>query len=322
MQTLQGTQLSRRSVMKMGAAMTGVIAASSFGNSFASAQASSDDTTPSPNVQQTIEQIIQAQGSASHGVFSIGIVRHDIHGVTLHGTPIKSDFLLHGTLAFQTVNGDNSQLKMNCDMCLKAEELVPFIKQLVTNNIVFQAEHQHFYDFQPLVWFVHFRAQGDPATIAKGAKAALNVTSTPFPQSPPSNPQSPLPAQEIGKILGAPPKIRPDGVVLYELPRQDQITLGGLAINPYLNVTTHVHFEPLGSGQNAAAAPDFGMVASEVNKVIGQQLQNGWDIDCLYNQESDEHPQLYWSHNFKTGDSIQLAHELRQAFNLMNLKFM
>lgn len=31
---------------------------------------------------------------------------------------------------------------------------------------------------------------------------------------------------------------------------------------------------------------------------------------------------IYFSHNFKTGDSIELAHQVRRRLDLMDLKFM
>lgn len=39
---------------------------------------------------------------------------------------------------------------------------------------------------------------------------------------------------------------------------------------------------------------------------------------CLYNQETDEHPQLFFSHRFKTGDPYQLAQEVREDLNRTN----
>lgn len=313
--------LSRRRAIKLGAFLAAGIAAKASVASRAAVGEISQETAPSKTVQQAIEGIIEAQGKVSDGVLSIDIDRKDIQDVKLRGVPISSEFLLHGDLDFQTVTGSNAQIMMNADLCLKAGELDPFIRALIAHRIVFQAEHQHFYDFEPMVWFVHFRAQGDAKILAKGVKAALKVTSTPFPQQSPSNATTALPAQQIGQILGASPVLSGNGVVKYELARKEQMTLGGISINPHLNVATHVHFKPWGGGQNAAVAPDFGMTASEVNKVVGQQLQNGWDIGCLYNQETDEQPQLYWSHTFKTGDAILLAKELRQSFDLMNLKF-
>ena len=276
-----------------------------------------DHTTPPEQVQDQIEEIIQAQGSASNGVFSIEIDRNDIPNVTLHGVPILPSFEINGDLNFQKV-GSGGKVMMNSDLCIKSDELDAFIQQLLNHGIVFQAEHQHLYDFKPIVWFVHFRAYGDPIQIAKGIKAALNVTSTPFPQTMPSNPTTPLPADEIGKILGAKPSIGSDGVVTYQVPRNEHITLGGIKINPYLNVSAPIAFEPYGGGQNAAAVPDFGLLSSEVDRVTKLMREQGWDIGCLYNQETDESPQLYFSHQFKTGNSIQLAKEIRNGLNLTN----
>ncbi|HEX4772752.1 MAG TPA: DUF1259 domain-containing protein [Bryobacteraceae bacterium] len=266
-----------------------------------------------------IEDIIDAQGMFSNGVFSIEIDRDDINNVTLHGVPILPSFQINGTLYFELWH--NGQAVMNSDMALRASEPNPFIDQLLEHNLVFQAEHQHLYDFNPLVWFIHFRAAGDALKIARGIKAALNVTSTPFPQTMPSNPTTPLPADELGQILGASPQIGANGVVNFDLPRKEPIYLGGLRINPYLNVSTPIAFQPYGGGINAAAVPDFGMVAWEVQRVMRVMRKQGWDVGCLYNQETHEDPQLFFSHQFKTGDSIELAHEIRKGLNQMNLKF-
>ena len=40
-----------------------------------------------------------------------------------------------------------------------------------------------------------------------------------------------------------------------------------------------------------------------------------WDIGCLYNQETDEQPQLFFSHQFKTGDPYDLAREIRRGLD-------
>jgi hypothetical protein len=282
-------------------------------------QVSAQTSTNASSFWEPVEDVIQAQGMFSDGVFSIEIDRNDIDDVTLHGVPVKPAFQINGTLYFQKLDDDT--VMMNSDLALKAEELDPVIDQLLAHDIVFQAEHQHFYDFDPLVWFIHFRKKGDPLEIARGVKAALDVTATPFPQTMPSNPTTPLPADEIGKILGASPSVGSDGVVNYDVPREDPLWLGGVRINPYLNTATSIAFEPLEGGKKAAAAPDFGMVASEINPLVKIMRQQGWDIGCLYNQETDEHPQLFFSHQFKTGGPIQLAHEIRNGLNLMDVKF-
>jgi hypothetical protein len=62
--------------------------------------------------------------------------------------------------------------------------------------------------------------------------------------------------------------------------------------------------------------PDFAMTADEVTKVVRFMRARGWDIGCLYNQETDEHPQLYFSHEFRHGNPYTLAAQIRQALNL------
>jgi hypothetical protein len=37
---------------------------------------------------------------------------------------------------------------------------------------------------------------------------------------------------------------------------------------------------------------------------------------CLYNQETDEHPQLYFDHMLKSGDAYELAREIRRGLDL------
>lgn len=313
--------LTRRNALKLGASFTGgMLAASTIGvpAAFADASSGGTGTAPSPSVCQQIESIVQAKGKISNGVLSISLDRKDLPNVTLHGYGILPSFQLDGSLVFQ--NGENGSVMMNADMALKAGELDPFIKALIGHDIAFQAEHQHLYDLSPLVWFVHFRGMGDPQTLARGIKAALDKTSTPFPQEPNPNPTTTLPAGQIGQIIGAKPSVGDDGVVKLHVPRAETMRLGGKTISPFLNVESAIAFEPLPGGKMAAAVPDFGMIASEINQVVGAMLDQGWDSGCLYNQETDEQPQLYFDHFFKAGDPIQLAHEIRNGLNHMNVK--
>ena len=217
--------ISRRTALRLGGGIAGAFIAAGA----RAADGSGGSNTPSSNDFDEVEQIIQAPGKMEHGLFSINVVRHDITGVTVRDVPIKPAFQLHGELYFQALG--NGRAVMNGDVALKPEELNPFIDQLVSNNLVLQAEHQHLYNFSPMVWFIHFRGVGDMKQMARGIKSALSVTSAPFPQHKPSNPSTPLPADDLGKILGASPKVGGDGVVSFEVPRKETITLGGVQVS-------------------------------------------------------------------------------------------
>ena len=92
-----------------------------------------------------------------------------------------------------------------------------------------------------------------------------------------------------------------------------------MLINPFLNVATAIDIKPLDkSGSKAAVVPDFAMTADEVVPVTRLMRSLGWFDGCLYNQETDEQPQLYFSHMIKVGDPYQLAREVRKGLNLNN----
>ena len=76
-------------------------------------------------------------------------------------------------------------------------------------------------------------------------------------------------------------------------------------------------FKPLNSrGTLAAAAPDFSMESREVQPVVALMRSRGYHVGCLYNQETSEHPQLFFSHMVKTGDPYAMAAEIRRALDL------
>jgi hypothetical protein len=108
------------------------------------------------------------------------------------------------------------------------------------------------------------------------------------------------------------------GVVSFQVPRRERITLGGVRVSPYLNIAIPIAFEPLG-GDRAAAVPDFGMIASEIPALTRTMRGLGWNIGCLYNQETAEHPQLYFSHQFRVGRADTLAAEIRRGLGHLNV---
>lgn len=257
-----------------------------------------------------IERIIRVKGAVSNGVLDIGTTRTDISNVTKNGVPIKPAFEINGDFYFQALPG--GMVMMNGDMACKPGELDPVIDAMVSHNLTFQAEHQHLTELKPMVWFVHMRGQGTARQVAEGCAAMLKATATPLPQAPPKNPATPLDTKRLAKIIGSPASVGASGIVSFNVPQREPITLGGVRISPYLNVATPIDFEPLG-GDEAAVVPDFGMLANQIDNVARTMRRQGWAIDCLYNQETDEHPQLYFSHQFKVGNAYQLAAEVRRG---------
>lgn len=176
---------------------------------------------------------------------------------------------------------------------------------------------QHFFDLSPMVYFIHFRAVGDPVHLAQSAAAAVSATATPLPQPMPMHPSTPLDSAALGQALGGDAMVGSDGVVTVTIPRQNNFTLGGVPTQSDTGLASTVAFEPLAGGQTAVA-PDFALTAAEVQPVMQTMRGQGFTIHCLYNQETAENPQLYFSHQLKTGDALQLAQQIRKGLDQTN----
>jgi Domain of Unknown Function (DUF1259) len=311
-----GEGTSRRRALLIGGAVGGMALAAPLLGPAGSALAGSSDGGSGHLPVSEIEDIVGAKGEVSNGVLDIEIERKDIPNVRKEGVPIKPAFQINGHLRFQALS-DHSVM-MNGDLAFKPGEIDPAIDQMIKHGMAWQALHQHLDELHPMVWFQHMRMRGSARKVAEACHAVLKVTSTPLPQAPPAHPTTPLDAKRLGQIIGQDPMVGDEGVVSIDVPRSDHIRLDGVRINPFLNIQTSVEFEPLG-GDRAVAVPDFGMIAEEINPVAEVMRAQGWEIDCLYNQETDEQPQLYFSHMFKVGNAYTLAHEVRRGLERMKV---
>lgn len=263
-----------------------------------------------------IQEIIQAQGTVTKGVLDISISRDDIGDVSgPEGVTFTPAFEINGDLTFQPL-GDGRAL-YNGDLALKPEECNPVIDALIANQIVFQAFHQHYIETSPNIWFIHSRAVGDPLRIARGLHNVLKATSTPLPQTLPANPHTPLDPGRLASILHGEASVGEEGVVTVDIDRSDDIFIERYLLSPETNIFTQVQFKPLSStGSNAAVGADFSMTATEIQRVVALMRKQGWFQGCLYNQETGEHPQLYFDHMLKVGDAYALAEEIRRGLDL------
>lgn len=264
---------------------------------------------------KAIERILGLGGSVSSGVLSLGVDRKDIgdvHGPL--GVVFKPSFEISGDLTFQPL-GSNLAF-FNGDLALRASELNPVVDAIEANGLTFQAMHQHYFDLRPMVWFIHFRGLGTPLGLACAVRKVLDVTATPLPQKPPANPTTPLDHAKLARILHGSAEVGDDGVVTVTISRSDRIVIDDVLVSPEANVSTNVSFLPLDGHRGlVAAAPDFSMRADEIGPVCRTMRAAGFEIGCLYNQETDEQPQLYFAHMIARGAPETLAAAIRRGLD-------
>jgi hypothetical protein len=263
---------------------------------------------------EEIEKIVQAEGTVTDGVLSIDLSRDDIGevkgplGVTFDGS-----FQIDGTLTFQPLG--NRLAFFNGDLALKPSETQGFLDAILASGLTFQAFHQHYIEMTPQVWFIHWRGVGEPLTLARAVHNVVKTTAISLPQRPPAHPQSPLDAKRLGSILHGDAQIGDNGSVTVTVSRRGRIVIGGVHASPEANISTMVEFKPMGKTGQAAVGPDFSMTGDEVENVVTVMRKQGWFVGCLYNQETSENPQLYFSHMLKTGDAYALAAQVRQGLD-------
>ena len=77
---------------------------------------------------------------------------------------------------FQPTGGGKAAI--TGDFVLLGTEVNPVIKSLGEHRITVTSLHNHLLDENPRLFFMHFWANDDAATLAKGLKAALDLTNS------------------------------------------------------------------------------------------------------------------------------------------------
>src|SRR3982751_3017533 len=118
------------------------------------------------------------------GVLRFGFPRSDLR-VVANGVTLNPAFALGSWVAFQRV-GDHAMVMG--DLVLLETEVESVMASLQENGVTQTALHNHLLGESPRVMYMHIRADGNPARIARAIRAALEFSGTPFgpPPTPPA----------------------------------------------------------------------------------------------------------------------------------------
>lgn len=123
-----------------------------------------------------IEAILDAEGEASGKVVSFNFPRNE--RLSMMGTPMPSTDALEtaSELNFQDL-GDGRAAAIG-EYILVESEVVPVTRKLEEEGFNVTALHNHMLEETPRLLFLHFWKFGDPAELARAARAALDLTNT------------------------------------------------------------------------------------------------------------------------------------------------
>ena len=109
-------------------------------------------------------------GKVNGGVYQVSVPRRE--RVTDHGMEIPPSMGVATAINFQPTGGGKAAI--TGDFVMIASEVNPVIRALQQNGINPTALHSHMLTESPRLFFMHFWANDDAATLAKGLRAALD----------------------------------------------------------------------------------------------------------------------------------------------------
>ena len=242
--------------------------------------------------------------------YKVGFPRRDLT-VTSYGVTIKPSFALAGNATFAKYPDGHAMLMG--DLVVTEAEAPTVTDALQAGGITQSAIHKHLLAESPPLRWMHIAGMGDPVTLAKAVKAAIDTTATP-PPAPPAPPGTiDLDTARIDAALGGNGTVD-GGVYKFTFARHDTNTEANHVIPPGLDVTTALNFQPLDAGR-AAINGDVAMTAGEVQHVLAALRHGGITVVSLHNHALDDSPRLFYTHFWATGDAVTLAKALRAALD-------
>ena len=262
-----------------------------------------------------VAQALGRPGELTDTVYRVVLSRSDLNVVS-RGVPIKPGLSLGGYAVF-TRYPDVTMLMG--DLVVTEAELPRVIDALLVNRIDLMGLHKRLLDQSPAIWWVRVQARGEPVQLAKGVRAALDVTSTP-PSAPTSETQPivNLDTAGIDAALGRKGTVN-GGIYKLSIPRGETVVQDEHVLPVGLGLSTVVNFQPASGGQ-AAINGDVAMTGNEVQKVIAALRRGGIEVVEVHHYGLAEQPRLFYLHFWAVDDAVALARALRPALDATNLK--
>jgi len=264
-----------------------------------------------------VDQALGKPGtSLPGGVHKFGLPRSDLK-ITVDGVAIKPALALGSWVAFIPMG---SGAMFMGDLVLTETEISPVMKRLTDDGVEITAVHNHLLRTSPAVFYMHVGGQGDPVKLAQTLHAGLALSQTPLAAPATAQPAAALELDmaAIDSALGFKGTVN-GGVYQFGIPRAESISEGGMAVPPSMGTAIAINFQPTGSGK-AAITGDFVLLGKEVNPVLKALRDNGIEVTALHSHMIDDSPHLFFMHFWANDGVTKLAHGLRAALDLANVK--
>jgi Domain of Unknown Function (DUF1259) len=127
---------------------------------------------------KAVEQALGYSGKVNGGILQFSVPRAE--KILDSGMEVPPAMGTATAINFQPTG--NGKAAVSGDFVMLATEVNPVLRALRTHGIDVEAMHNHMLFDQPHLYFMHFWANDDAVTLAKGLRAALEATNSQKPQ--------------------------------------------------------------------------------------------------------------------------------------------
>ncbi|MFF4738437.1 DUF1259 domain-containing protein [Streptomyces sp. NPDC001262] len=239
-------------------------------------------------------------------VYGVGFTRNDAHVVS-QGHAIKA---IGSFVSF--VRYEDGRTLMMGELAVTETELQHVNDVVSAHGITLTSLHKHLFTQEPAIWWVHIHAIGsDPAELARGLRAVLDVTRISRSSAGPDDVSVDLDTAGIDRALGAKGR-KQGGVYKVTFARNETVVEHDRALPKMTGSTTALVFQPVGS-KKALLSGDLVMTAREVPGTLRALRKGRIDIVSLHNHMLADSPRLFFVHVWAVGDAVRLAGSLHPA---------
>lgn len=119
-----------------------------------------------------LDKILGVKGTANAGVYQFGVPRRE--PVKEAGMQVSGALGGANAINFQPTGNGNAAI--TGDFLVTGNEVNPLIRALRAADIEVTAIHSHMLDEEPRMFFIHFWANDEALTLARGVRSALDQT--------------------------------------------------------------------------------------------------------------------------------------------------
>ncbi len=265
-----------------------------------------------PADYQQVLSTLGRQGDFKANVLKVNVPRSDL-SVTVAGVKTPTPFGFGGWVAF--TKGANAEDVLMGDLVLTQDEVNPVMSALLDHGIDVTALHNHFFWYEPRMFFMHVHGHGAAADLAARRKPALDMIGKGAAPAAPAAASSALDTAKIAQIVGRPGD-QMGSVYKITVGRDDlSIKEMGATINARMGLNTWAAF--VGTNENAAIAGDVAMLAREVTPVLKSLRRSGISVVAIHHHMTGTEPAIYFLHYWGTGSAEKLATGFKAALDLL-----